>query len=138
MSESAVTGIKKQQLAERMARLNIRENDLRETFILGGGPGGQKINKTAVCVRLRHEPSDINVKCGFTRSRELNRFMARRLLCERIEHIREEKTSSKQQEIEKVRRQKRRRNRRQRARMLAEKRKQSEKKSRRSPVHSED
>ncbi len=134
MSDAAVTTEKKQQLAAWMETLGIRESDLRESFILGAGAGGQKINKTSVSVRLHHLPSGLAVKCSRTRSRELNRFLARRKLCERIEEKRNEQFSARRQAIEKIRRQKRRRSRRQRARMLADKRRHGEKKRDRAPV----
>lgn len=134
VSNQPITAEKKQQLAARMARLDIHENDLSEHFILGAGPGGQKINKTAACVRLRHEPSGIAVKCGRTRHRELNRFLARRKLCERVEEQRTDMLSARQQAIEKIRRQKRRRSRRQRMRILDDKRRHGEKKQHRAAV----
>lgn len=81
-----VTPQKQQALRERMAELKITEADLCEKFIRGSGRGGQKINKTSSCVYLRHEPSGIEVKCQRERSRELNRFLARRELCDLYEH----------------------------------------------------
>ena len=47
-----------------MAEALLKEEDLEETFILGGGPGGQKTNKTSSVVRLLHRPSGIQVRCG--------------------------------------------------------------------------
>lgn len=41
----------------------LNDDDLEETFICGWGPGGQAINKTANCVRLKHIPTGISVKC---------------------------------------------------------------------------
>ena len=124
----------KEQLQERMKRLSIAEDDLIEKFILGSGSGGQKINKTSSCVYIKHIPSGIEIKCQRERSREMNRFHARRELCERLEQILENKKSKKQQEMEKIRRQKRRRSRRSKEKMLEGKRQTSEKKSlRRSP-----
>lgn len=35
----------------------ILEGDLEERFVRGSGPGGQKTNKTANCVVLKHIPS---------------------------------------------------------------------------------
>lgn len=35
----------------------ILEDDLDERFVRGSGPGGQKVNKTANCVVLKHIPS---------------------------------------------------------------------------------
>jgi len=119
-------------LQERMAKLEIREEDLIEKFILGSGSGGQKINKTSSCVYLKHLPSGIEVKCQRNRSREMNRYLARRELCERLEERLFKEKSSKQMAIEKIRRQKRRRSKKAKEKMLGEKRKQGEKKILRS------
>lgn len=54
---------------------------------VGSGPGGQKINKTSVCVQLKHAPSGIIIKCQETRSREENRRIARRLLVRKLDVI---------------------------------------------------
>ncbi len=124
---------KYEELQERMKRLGIKEGDLIEKFILGSGKGGQKINKTSSCVYLKHLPTGIEIKCQRERSRELNRFYARRELCERLEQKIENKKSEKQQEIEKIRRQKRRRSRKSKEKMLAAKKQLSEKKGLRRP-----
>ncbi len=116
-------------LDARMERLGIREGDLVEKFILGSGSGGQKINKTSSCVYLKHIPTGIEIKCQRERSREMNRYYARKELCNRFEEKIENKKSERQQMIEKVRRQKRRRSRKSKEKMLAAKRQQSEKKS---------
>ena len=121
-----------------MAGLGATEETLLEKFIQGGGSGGQKINKTASCVYLKHIPSGIEVKCQQQRSRELNRFLARRELCERLEEIRDGKKSAKQQAHEKIRRQKRRRSRRAKNRMLDNKSKHAEKKNLRKPPGAND
>ncbi len=128
MSDVYITIEKKQALEERMAKLGVREQDLVEKFILGAGSGGQKLNKTSSCVYLLHTPSGIEIKCQRARSRELNRFVARRELCERIEEKIDGQKSVRQQAIEKIRRQKRRRSRRQKERMLSDKRQHSAKK----------
>lgn len=77
---------KEAELRERMARCGLREEDLRESFIRGGGPGGQKINRTASCVQLRHLPTGLEVRMQEARSQALNRFYARRRLCELLEN----------------------------------------------------
>ena len=120
-----------------MDEASVFEDDLEESFILGGGPGGQKTNKTSNVVRLMHEPSGLMIRCGETRSRETNRWLARQMLAEMIlerDHIR---NSAARQAKEKIRRQKRRRSRRQREKMLAEKHAHSEKKALRRPVADE-
>lgn len=128
---------KDDKLRRRMEKLGIRETDLVESFIKGSGKGGQKVNKTSSCVQLLHEPSGTEVKCGRERSQAMNRFFARRELCDRMEEKIEGAKSAKQQQIEKIRRQKRRRSRRQKERMLKEKKKQSEKKTLRKAVSPE-
>jgi len=117
-----------------MAGLGIREADLVERFVLGSGSGGQKINKTSSCVYLKHIPSGIEVKCQRERSRELNRYLARREVCERLEERKLGLRSARQQEVERIRRQKRRRSRRQKERMLNDKRLQGDKKQARRHV----
>lgn len=122
------------ELYERMARLGIRDEDLIEKFILGSGSGGQKINKTSSCVYLKHIPTGIEIKCQRDRSREMNRYYARKELCERLEEKIENKKSERQHAIEKIRRQKRRRSRRSKEKMLAGKKMHSDTKSmRQSP-----
>lgn len=117
-----------------MALASVYEEDLVETFVLGSGPGGQKVNKTASAVRLQHEPSGLTVKCGSSRSREQNRWVARRELAEKILEKRHDARAARQQATEKIRRQKRRRSRRQKARMLDDKHKHSQKKATRGSV----
>ena len=136
MATFSVSGPKADELLQRMAKLGIRESDLDEAFIRGSGSGGQKINKTSSCVYIRHRPSGIEIKCQRERSQVMNRFFARRELCDRLEARQRGEASARQQEFEKVRRQKRRRSRRQKQRMVADKRMHGEKKAmRRLPDH---
>lgn len=129
-----VTPEKENALRHRMESLGIHESDLQEQFVKGSGKGGQKINKTSSCVHLRHGPTHVEVKCQQGRSQALNRFLARRELCDRIEAMVKGEASAKKQARERIRRQKRRRSRRQQARILDDKRKQGEKKALRKPA----
>lgn len=115
-------------LEAKMAKLGLHSQDITEKFIRGSGSGGQKINKTASCVYLKHLPTGIEIKCQAERSRELNRFIAKKELCETFQEKILGIQSARQQAREKIRRQKRRRSRRQKNRMLDDKSKQSEKK----------
>jgi protein subunit release factor B len=133
LMQGPVTSEKVAALEQRMAALGISEADLLEKFVRGSGSGGQKINKTSNCVFLKHLPSGVCIKCQIDRSRELNRFLARRELCEQLEHIRDGKASAQTQAIEKLRRQKRQRSRRSKQRSTADKRLLSQKKSLRRP-----
>jgi protein subunit release factor B len=122
------------KIRELMVEASVFEDDIEESFILGGGPGGQKTNKTSNVVRLKHEPSGLNIRYGETRSREDNRWLARRALAEAILEKENKRKSARQQAAEKKRRQKRRRSRRQKQRMLEDKHAHSEKKAARKPV----
>lgn len=121
-------------LKERLNKLQVKEEDLVEKFILGSGKGGQKINKTSSCVYLKHIPTGIQIKCQQDRSREMNRFYARRELCDRIEKKRLGLLSEQEQEREKIRRQKRRRSRKSKQKMLEGKKKRGELKTLRSSI----
>jgi len=135
MSTFGVSLEKEAALRERMEKLGIRQEDLIEKFIRSGGHGGQNVNKTSTCVYLKHIPTGTEVKCQKERSQALNRFIARRLLADKIENQILGKESAEQQRIEKLRRQKRKRSKRAKEKMLADKHHQSEKKqTRRSPV----
>lgn len=123
-----------EKIKRRMQLASVFEDDLEESFILGSGSGGQKVNKTASTVRLHHAPSQSIIKCGQNRSREVNRWLARQELAEKILEKEKSEHSKRIQEQEKIRRQKRRRSRRQQARIMDEKSKHGEKKSARARV----
>jgi protein subunit release factor B len=134
MNAFPVSTDKEAQLAARMAVLGVREADLKETFVRSGGHGGQNVNKTATCVMLLHRPTGIQVKCQETRHQGLNRFLARRLLLDKIEELRTGQIAAERARIEKVRRQKRGRSRRAKQRMLADKAHHAAKKEARRPA----
>ena len=133
MSSFPVSLEKEDQLAQRMAALGVNEADLEETFVRSAGHGGQNVNKTSTCVMLVHRPTGLQVKYQTTRQQGLNRFLARRLLLDKIEALQKGHVAAKQSEAEKIRRQKRRRSRRAKARMLADKAHQGAKKAARRP-----
>jgi protein subunit release factor B len=132
MSRFSVSLEKEQELVDRMEKLGVSEDDLRESFIRSSGPGGQKVNKTASCVFLVHKPTGLSVKCQQARSQGLNRFLARRLLLDRIERIQTGRVSTEQARIEKIRRQKRKRSKKAKEKVLKQKRLTAEKKEGRS------
>ncbi|MCE5339574.1 MAG: peptide chain release factor-like protein [Planctomycetaceae bacterium] len=112
MINFGVTEQKKQELEQRMQNCNLLEGDLEEKFVRSGGAGGQKVNKTSTCVYLKHIPTGLFVKVQKSRSQQLNRFYARRQLCELIENKQLGKDSPQAKKIEKIRKQKDRRRRR--------------------------
>ena len=129
---------KEAALRERMERLGVQEEEFRETFIRSSGPGGQKVNKTSSCVFLVHLPTGLSVKCQQERSQALNRFLARRILLDRIERLRTGLVTAERMRVEMIRRQKRRRSRRAQEKTLETKHIQSEKKSLRTRVGPEE
>ena len=116
MPPFGVTPKKEEELRARMERVGVCEADLQERFITGGGPGGQKVNRSATCVYLLHRPSGTEVKMQRARSQALNRFYARRRLCELLEEARLGAQSPEAVRQEKLRKQKMRRKRRSRSR----------------------
>jgi protein subunit release factor B len=139
MAFFGVTREKEEALRQRMVRLAIREQDLVEKFVRSQGKGGQNVNKVATCVYLKHLPTGLEVKCQQERSQALNRFLARRILADKVESLIAGQKTEAQQRIEKIRRQKRRRSRRAKAKMLDDKRRHAEvKKGRAFRPQSED
>ena len=134
MERVAISEYKQKQLRVRMEKLAVVEADLEEQFVRGSGKGGQKINKTSSCVVLAHKPSGILIKCQKERSQAMNRYFARRELCDRLEERDKTIRSEREQKREKVRRSKRTKSRRQKARMLEEKGRQGDKKQARQTV----
>jgi protein subunit release factor B len=108
VSTFSVSLEKESQLAARMTALGVREADLEESFVRSGGHGGQNVNKVSTCVMLVHRPSGVMVKCQDTRQQGLNRFIARKLLLDKIEDRCRAAEAARRAERELLRRQKRR------------------------------
>ncbi|MBN1436334.1 MAG: peptide chain release factor-like protein [Sedimentisphaerales bacterium] len=112
MLKLGVTDRKAEELASRMERCGLVESDMKESFVRSSGPGGQRVNKTSSCVYLRHEPTGLEVKMQKSRDQRLNRFYARRRMCELLEEMVLGEKSPEALKQEKIRKQKQRRKRR--------------------------
>ena len=117
-----------------MEKLGLKESDFEESFVRSGGAGGQNVNKVSTCVVIRHRPTSLEVKCQRERSQALNRYLARRLLVEKIEELHLGRESERRKAVEKIRRQKRKRSKRAKEKMLDAKKRHSAKKSLRGKV----
>lgn len=133
-----VSSDKEKALLDRMARLGVSESDFEESFIRSSGPGGQKVNKSSSCVYLVHVSTGLSVKCQRERSQTLNRFLARRLLLDKIERLQKGFIEEEKKKLEKIRRQKRKRSKRAKEKILGDKHRQAEKKILRGKVVDEE
>ena len=129
-----VSSQKIKSLEEKIKKLGLKESDFDESFVRSGGAGGQNVNKVSTCVVLRHIPTGLEVRCQRERSQALNRFLAKRLLVDKIEAMRSGAASEHRKAFEKMRRQKRKRSKRAKEKMLERKKRHSEKKSLRAQL----
>lgn len=104
---------KQDELIKRFESLNVSPSQLIIKSILGSGSGGQKQNNTHNCIYIKHIPTGIEVKCQKSRSKNLNEFLAKRLLCDKLEESLGIKTK-RLSKNEKIAKQKKRRKRKQR------------------------
>ncbi|MBN2314825.1 MAG: peptide chain release factor-like protein [Sedimentisphaerales bacterium] len=112
MIDFGVTERKAAELQQRMETCQLFEKDMEEKFVRSSGPGGQKVNKSSTCVLLTHRPSGLIVKMQKSRTQRLNRYYARRRLCEMLENQLLGKESPAAKRLNKIRKQKDRRRRR--------------------------
>jgi protein subunit release factor B len=129
-----VSSDKTKAITGRMLTLGVEESDFEESFIRSSGPGGQKVNKSSSCVYLIHIPTGLSVKCQRERSQSLNRFLARRLLLDKIEKRQKGFIAQEKEKLEKIQRQKRKRSKRAKEKILTAKHQQAEKKNLRGKV----
>ena len=108
LKSMAINPQKQQELEERLETLHIRREEVVEKFVRSAGPGGQKVNKTSSAVYLRHLPTGIEIKMQQDRSQAVNRFLAWRLLADKVE-ARQTGKDPQAAEADRIRKQKQRR-----------------------------
>lgn len=121
-------------IKSRLHELGVALADVEERFIRGGGPGGQKINKTSSTVWLRHRPTGIEVRCQAERSQAANRELAWRELCEKMDARVRAAAGAARQEREKGLRRVRQKSRGQKVRMIQAKKHRAKHKAQRGRV----
>mmetsp|Transcript_21622 Transcript_21622/g.55354 ORF Transcript_21622/g.55354 Transcript_21622/m.55354 type:complete len:223 (+) Transcript_21622:32-700(+) len=84
------------------------ENDIVETFLKGGGPGGSSVNASRNCVRLVHKETGITVRVHDCHDRDQNRVIARRRLRDMLLAQQSESglTPKQERKVERIRRSK--------------------------------
>ena len=105
----------------RLAALRVEPGEIKERFVRGSGPGGQKINKTSSTIWLQHRPTGTEVRCQEERSQAANRARAWALLCAKLEAQRAAAATAAQAEYEAERRRTRQKSRGQKERMIESK-----------------
>ena len=112
MPKFGVSENKETALFARMEACALSESDIEEKFIRSGGPWGQHVNRTSTCVYIKHCPTGLEVKMQQERSQTLNRFFARRRLCELLEAQQGGSKTKEEMKQEKIRKQKKKRRKR--------------------------
>jgi peptide chain release factor len=125
------------QIQSRLEALGVAVSDVEERFIRGGGPGGQKINKTSSTVWLRHRPTGIEVRCQAERSQAANRELAWRELCGKMDARARASADAARQETQKALRRAWQKSRGQKVRMIQAKKHRAEHKAGRGRVSDE-
>jgi protein subunit release factor B len=122
------------QIAQGLAALGTRVEEVEERFVRGSGPGGQKINKTSSTVWLRHRPSGIEVRCQRERSQAANRQTAWTELLAKLAARARQQAAEEVRAREAERRRTRQKSRGQKKQMVATKQRQARTKAHRQRV----
>jgi len=78
-------------------QIEIKPEDIEESFFRSSGPGGQNVQKVESAVRLVHKPSGLTVVCQSGRKQKENREEALNLLKNKVLIQRQEETVGKEE-----------------------------------------
>jgi len=78
-------------------QIEIKPEDIEESFFRSSGPGGQNVQKVESAVRLVHKPSGLTVVCQSGRKQKENREKALELLKNKVLIKRQEETVGKEE-----------------------------------------
>ncbi|CEL96631.1 unnamed protein product [Vitrella brassicaformis CCMP3155] len=85
--KDVIPGLPRRAPGEEAIPVVMDERDLRESFMRGGGPGGQSVNMAGNAVLLTHVPSGVIVRVHDTQSLQWNRKIARARLKEKLDWL---------------------------------------------------